>query len=309
MKSWRVLARRIAARLPPGFVRFQTAATDHTRLDVLAFYLAAAPEVAPFTLTIGSAQLRVEVRTRALSAPPRPRSFDAFERSVATPGVVFTGVHPGAAIAIDLGNGAHELGAICVLLSRDPAAAQPTHLITCGHMFPPRSKATDVIAGQLGEEAVIGQLVVNLLERAQQRRDVALIKLTPTGSEWATAKSPGPKLGDYFPANRVFHRSARTFQPTTGKYSPETRTAGDTVSAVVTSKQWPGGFAVEGVISTESAVSKPGDSGTILAAVDAPIAIGSCSASDGGQSLFEPVGRVIDDVLAPRYQLTLWRNR
>jgi hypothetical protein len=38
------------------------------------------------------------------------------------------------------------------------------------------------------------------------------------------------------------------------------------------------------------------------------IAIGSCSASGGGQSLFEPLGRAIDDVFSPSLHLTLWKN-
>jgi hypothetical protein len=299
--SWRVLARRIAKRLPPGFLRFEAGAIERKRLLVVAYYRRPAPEVEGFTLKIAAQQISVDVRTKVV---PRPRVPTL--RSTAA-GVAFSGVHPGAGIAVDIGGGVEELGGICALLAADATATEPSHLLTCGHVFPPKSKHTEVSAGFGGSVQPIGTLVVNLLEKTDPL-DIALVALNPLGRSWATAGGPGPKLADYFPAHLIFNRSCRTYKPTTGRYSSITSTEGATINAHITSRLWPGGFSVQGVIATTSAVSIPGDSGTVLSTSSPPIAIGSCSASDGSHSLFEPIGRAIEDVFEPRYNLTLWRN-
>jgi hypothetical protein len=290
-----VLSKRLVAKLP-GVVRFHGRQVKPRRWKIEAYYRGVAPAPAPLELTIGGVEITVDVVAHAL--PP----IDLEVTELAQ--FAFTGVYPGGSIAIDHAAG-REYGAICALLAR-PGATQPSHLVTCGHMFPPGAQGLDVVGGD-GSERVIGTLVTNLLDRSQRSRDVALVRLTPDGVGLALAGGPGPKLVDYASASSIFNLNVRTFRPTMGDYSTTTKTSSAVMNAYVTADLWPQGFNVEGVIATSAVVSQPGDSGTVLA-TNKPVAIGSCTADDGGQSIFEPLGRAIDDELKPKFQLTLWRN-
>lgn len=297
---WRRLSRRLTKRLH-GALRFQTDSTGSKRIEVTAFYPAPAPEIAPFRITLDGAAIQIVVRTVAL-----PAVAPEFQAKRITPSTAFTGVYPGAAIAIDVGGGAREFGAICALLARDGASA-PSHLVTCGHMFPPGSRSTSIIgADGSGGEDEIGTLVVNLLDRRTGSLDIALVALNPVGVAAARSGGPGPRFQGYFDADNIFNRTCRMFRATIGGYSRWTTTAAGTTSAHIRSEQRPGGFDVTGVIATDAALSMVGDSGGPLLSPDPPTVIGSCTASDGGQSLFEPLGRAIDNVFHPRFQITLW---
>jgi hypothetical protein len=296
--GWRVLSKRLVSRLP-GVASFRGGFVKPREVVIDAYYRGAVPPKQTLELSIAKQKITVKVRTHALA--PVPAGFGIV---AATTGISFTGVHPGAAIAIKLGNGRFEYGAICALLADDADAAQPTHLMTCGHIFEPGSPQGTPVRGGNSATTVIGTLDTNLLDKASNKRDVALVELTPQGRGFAVlAGQPGPRLDDVCDAALIFNRKCRTWQPTTGDESQQTRTAATTTDAWVDAPLW-GGIDVVGVIATSANVSDYGDSGTILASTQ-ELAIGSCTGSDPDTSVFEPLGRALDEI--PQ-NLTVWRN-
>src|SRR6185295_15670995 len=109
-----------------------------------------------------------------------------------------------------------ELGGVSVLL-QPRRGGDPTHLLTCGHLFPPRAGEIAVLAARSPDspQVRVGTLVLNLLDGdSGPPRDVALVALTPDGVAMALAGGPGPVIGDYLPADDVFGQTAHAFQPT-----------------------------------------------------------------------------------------------
>ena len=302
--GWRELARRLAPRLP-GAISFRGGFVKPRKVQIDAFYRGDVPKRHELEITIRRTPIVVVVRTHAAAPLPELVPPGSIGLTSAVGGAAFTGVHPGAAIAIELSDGSTELGAICALLAPAEDDYQPTHLITCGHIFEPKSKATEVYGGDgAGPPVVIGTLVKNLLDRAGNPRDVALVELTADGAAIALAGGPGPKLVGCYDAALIFNRNCRTYRPTIGDSSRDTRSGSGTINVHVDSSIWPGGFSVEEVIATSARVSDFGDSGTILASTQ-DIAIGSCTGSDPAKSFFEPLGRALDEI--PK-ALTVWRN-
>jgi hypothetical protein len=299
--SWRTLSKRLVKRLP-GAVRFQGGAIKNKRITIDAFYGGPPPTVDDISITIDGVVIRVRVNTHALPTP---------EKGPHGSTVAFTGVHPGASIAVDVPGGRRR-GGICAVFARASDPTTPTHFVTCGHLFPPGASATKVIAARNSNhaEVSVGTLVVNLLGSSTKPLDVALVALTVEGVNLAR-RGGGVSLEDVLPANSIFNLDVHTWRPTLGGFSSQTQTASTTTNAHIDSSLWPNGFDVTDVIATTGSVSIPGDSGTILAidpqsTTDVVNAIGSCSASDGGQSLFEPLDRAIAR-FASTVQLTLWR--
>jgi hypothetical protein len=297
--GWRVLSKRLVPRLP-GVASFRGGFVKPREAVIDAYFRARpTPPKQTLELTIAKQKITVKVRTHALAPVPA-----GFELVAAAPYASFTGVHPGAAIAIKLGNGKREYGALCALLADDRDAAEPTHFMTCGHIFLPGSPAGTPVHGGNSATTVIGKLVTNLLDKASNKRDAALVELTPQGRGFAVvAGQPGPKLDGVLDAALIYNRNCRTWQPTTQDESQPTRTGTTTTDAYVNAPLW-GGIDVVGVIATSANVSDYGDSGTVLASTQ-ELVIGSCTGSDPDKSLFEPLGRVLDEI---SQNLTVWRN-
>ncbi len=292
---WPALSKRLAERWPDA--RFQAGPIRDNTVEVELFARPPIVAVPPFWLTIDGVKLRVVVVVMPL-AP-----FSVAPGLGLTGGISFTGVHPGAAIAIDHTDGVRHHGGICALLARSATASRPTHLLTCGHIFE-KGEESDVIAadGPNSDEVVIGTLISNLLEK-QIQRDVALVELSDDGASIALAGG-GPRLKNA--SSAVTNLRSRTYQPTLAGFSTWTKTAAKTVNAHVPSTTWAGGFDVQGVIGTLAKVSSPGDSGTVLLA-DTGDGVGSCTASDGGKSIFEPLARALT-AFESKFHLKIWRN-
>jgi hypothetical protein len=293
--AWELLATELRRHLR-GARRFGVQRTTPGHVVIAAHYDGAPPAIEAFEVSIDGVRLTVEVVTYRKAAPS--------PTAKGNPG--FTGLHPGAAIAARISSTTSELGGVAVLL-QPHSGGNPTHLLTCGHLFPPRAGEVAVFAAKSpsSPRVRIGMLVRNLLDADNDPpRDVAVVALTPDGVAMAFAGGPGPVIGDYLPDDDVFDQTARAFQPTRANYSSTTHTTGP-FDEHVDSPLWPGGFDVSGVVGTDAAVCVLGDSGTVLATLDDPaIAVGVCSASDGDMSLFEPVGRVLRAIA--NMELQLW---
>ncbi len=298
--GWRVLSKRLVPRLP-GVASFRGGFLKPREAVIDAYYRGTVPPKQTLELSIAKQKITVKVRPHRL---PTPRSQPPAAFAIA--GVSFTGVHPGARIAIPLGGSSYELGAICALLAPQADAGAPTHLLTCGHIFRPGSSKTKVRGGDAISECDIGILDTNLLDESSDPRDVALVTLTTDGVNLAIRQNqPGPHLDDYFDPNAIFGLDCRTWRPTTVGYANST-TADDVTNVHLKAPLWPNGIDLVEVIPTVSVVSRQGDSGTILATRDRQAcAIGSCSGNDGSSSFFEPIGRALDELSAG---LTVWRN-
>lgn len=287
--EWRELASEIAKRLPRGYLHFRTERLGDDAVAIIAVYRGnAPPPVDPFDVGHRHVTVRTKIVVDALVAP---RHFD--------------GVYAGAAIVADLGGGKREYGAICAFVA-PPGQPQPTHAVTCGHMFPAGAIGCGVLGGT-GNPQPIGTLWQNFLDAADPR-DVALVELNGYGQACVANGGPGPKLVDYLPDDQIFGLTCKSYRPTIANYSQATTTAISSTSAHVSSTLRPDGFDLEDVIATIAEVSISGDSGTVLATTDEPIAIGSCSASGGRQSLFEPIGRALDEIIRPHFSLQFWKS-
>jgi len=292
---WEALARALRAHLH-GPRRFGVERVMPGHVVIVAHYDGTPRAIAPFVVEVNGVRLTIEVHGRRRSPSP----------AVAKGVVSFTGLHPGAAIAARVSASTSELGGVAVLLTPRGGDGNPTHFLTCGHLFPPHAGAIAVFAARASsaKRLQIGTLVRNLLEAGdEQARDVAVVALTPDGVAMALDGGPGPVVADYLPADDVFGQEAHAFQPTRNDYSSKIRTTGP-FDEHVDAPLWPGGFDVSGVVGTDAPVSGLGDSGTILATLDEPaIAVGVCSASDGDTSLFEPVGRALRAIATMDLQL------
>jgi hypothetical protein len=294
--SWAALSKEVRPHL--GKVRRY--GVDHVAADraaIVAYYDSVKPQIAPFVITLDGLTLTIEVRTAQL--PPPLESFPV--------NVGSSGLYPGAGIIAQVSQHVTEAGAVCVLLA-PPDADRPSHLLTCGHMFPPGAQHTPVLAAGHGAQLEqIGRLLANLLEASHgQRIDVAVVELLGPGITMALAGGPGPAVEDYLPADDVIGFPAHSFRPTQGQYSDEITTKGP-FTEHVDARLWPGGFEVTNVIGTSTAIADLGDSGTILTTLDdPPIAIGICSATDTDMTLFEPVGRALQAIGS--LGLQIWRR-
>ncbi|MFN0249377.1 MAG: hypothetical protein ACKV2T_21000 [Kofleriaceae bacterium] len=288
-RMWGAVSPRVRAQLP-DVERFHVSKAYKRRIIVEA-YVRSPVTIPEFTISIGRFTLRVQVNVHVL------RDDEGLE----SVGVIkFTGLHPGAAIAVDV-TGGRTRGGICALLAPAGAAA-PTHFVTCGHIFPPSGTNTRVIAAaKNGPEVMVGTLVENRLQRAV-KRDVSLVKIEAAGA--ALVGTGGPKLTSWYSKNNVFGRHGYTHKPTTQKPSAITTTGDEMVPTWIQAPMW-GGYDLDSVLPTADEVLVRGDSGTILC-TQAGIAMGSAVAIDGGESLFEPLGRTLE--LFTSHGLTLWRN-
>lgn len=301
--TWDAVSATLAARLPAGS-SFEVARSDPRSIVVDVFGLAGPLPALEVAIRAGDADVQV-----ALRAHERGHSF-ALRRLLPAR---YSGVHPGAAFDVPIGDRRLEHGAICALLAPRDDAGEPTHFLTCGHVFPPPGGPRVVVAAlhEGAEAKPIGILVRNLLAE-EPRRDVALVELYPRGRQLARVSTLGPPLIGHLEANAVFGRRARAWRPTRRGYSDEVGTGAGPFHGHVDDPTglWPGGFRVDGVIRTTAAISAPGDSGAVLATVDPahPVALGSCTASDDRSSLFEPIGRALA-ALASTHPLTIWRRQ
>lgn len=296
-RSWAELSEKIR----PYLGKVRRYGVDHVVADgvaVVAYYDSTPPQVAPFVITLDDLPLSIAVKTAQVPPP-----LESFPVSVGT-----SGLYPGAGIVAQVSQQVSEAGAVCVLLA-PPDADRPSHLLTCGHMFPPGAEQTPVLAAGHGAQLEqIGRLLVNLLEASHgPHLDVAIVELLGPGITMALAGGPGPTVEDYLPADDVIGFSAHSFRPTQGQYSDEVKTRGP-FTEHVDARLWPGGFDVTNVVGTSAAIADLGDSGTILTTLDdPPIAIGVCSATDADMTLFEPVGRALRAV--GDLGLHIWRKR
>jgi len=293
--EWEALAEQLRRHLH-GARRFGVLRATPGHVVVVAHYDGTPRTVEPFVVEVDGVRLTIEVHARRRSAsPPSAKGIAAF-----------TGLHPGAAIAARVSASTSELGGVALLLEPRDGDGNPTHFLTCGHLFPPHAGGVAVFAARASsaKRLHVGTLVRNLLDAGNEpQRDVAVVALTPDGVAMALEGGPGPVIADYLPADDVFSQEARAFQPTRGAYSSTVHTIGP-FSEHVDAPLWPGGFDINGVVGTDAPVSELGDSGTILTTLDDPaIAVGVCTASDGDTSLFEPVGRALRAIATMELQL------
>lgn len=303
--AWIELSSHLNGRLQ-NVVRFGIAEpASSKRVIIDAYYRNTAPTIAPFDIAVHGLDLAIEVQTHVL---PPVQCIPRIAKRFTAYGIPFTGVHPGAAIITKL-----ERGGICALLGKSSAAqstvAWPTHLLTCGHMFPPGAYGVPVLAAKTSHGSIvqIGTLARNLLEPEHGALpvDAAVVELTPDGRAMAMAGGPGPVIRNCLPEDQVFGQTVRAFCPTRVAFSAATQTRGPFTQHVRASL-WPHGFEITGVFGTAMAITKAGDSGGPGVMSDPHVALGSCSATDGDMSLFEPLERVLRAV-APM-KLTLWRK-
>jgi hypothetical protein len=128
----------------------------------------------------------------------------------AGPLLPYSGLHAGCSILVR-GAGVSESGAATCLLGAG-AGAEPTHLLTAGHLFPRNAESkVHVFAGTSpdGDAIEIGVLQKNLLD-AKDARDVALVELSPRGQAFtkATGRRVGPRSRSRY-RHRLQSRTAR----------------------------------------------------------------------------------------------------
>jgi hypothetical protein len=229
---------------------------------------------------------------------------------------VFTGLHPGASIRVDVGH--RCAGGVACLLG---STAGPTHLLTAGHLFPPGTAPFPVTAAPApgAPEVVVGRLAHNFLDTppAGHPMDVALIALTPQGVQMAIQSALHPRYPVLrplsFDSRMVDWARLKVFLPKTNDYqaAPDAK-QGPNVFHLVTHCRPP--HSITNVIVTAFANNTDGNSGTILMTDEdesqgrvVGSAVGIAVGYTPGFSLHEPVDRALRAVRsATGKNLEIW---
>jgi hypothetical protein len=106
--------------------------------------------------------------------------------------------------------------------------------------------------------------------------------------------SAGPLLVDFLPERSVWDKEVRAFLPAANDFSQSVTTTSAPIDALM-SAPTRGDFWVRDAVGTQGALTRAGDSGTVLCAgVDNDLAVGLCSGALGAHSIFEPFWRAIE---------------
>jgi hypothetical protein len=223
---------------------------------------------------------------------------------------IWTGLHPGSCIEVRYGGGGVERGAVAALLGD----GQPTHLLTAGHLFAPHLINMPVYAssGAAMSPFVVGRLVANLLDSPPGTTlDVAAVALDQAGIQLAQASQVGPRLHDVVPTMIAGGRLAQAFLSTRHSYSaPPVRVRRTEYTAVLWAPRRGAYIRVRDPVRSDHAITTGGDSGTILMTTEERRrAIGICSGSFSGESIFEPLALALAQLSAHLARpLTLWNR-
>ncbi len=220
--------------------------------------------------------------------------------------VHFNGLFPGASIA--LRDVFHRVGGVGALVSVAPNKG-PTHLITAGHLFFPRSPGTPIYCALGAGQAVreVGGLTANLLDSTHAGNnplDAALVALNELGRGFALETRPRNEIRRF--AKNYHGQRAQAFRPTTGDYSQSTVMSTSPFAAHISADARPNSYIVRDVVHTSFPITISGDSGTILStnlSSGLGDGVGICVGRHGQASLFEPFARML-----PRFERILGRS-
>lgn len=255
--------------------------------------------------------VEVDVADRVLRFQPdvvglgqRPRAHP----STAPP--VWSGLHPGAAIAVGSGAGLVTRGGVSCLLA---AGGEPRWLLTAGHLLPadpspsPDGRWRLYAAPLGGAPREVGVCVGSLLDDpgADTPRDAAIFQLHPAGQ--AIVRVVDPRV--FGAAADVSHPvRAQVLRSTTAEFSPPVL-ARPLLAELTFHARYRPAYRVSRPLETEWAVTIPGDSGAPLAAVEGRSLLGLTVGGFAEQSIFEPLSEVIARLSARmNVNLELWRQ-
>jgi hypothetical protein len=230
--------------------------------------------------------LSIEVGRKTWHITPNVIATGKRPRAVAGGSPRFSGLHPGAAIAVRGLTPGH--GAIACLLGK---RSGPTHALTAGHIFPRGALGERVFAAASPSASPrsVGKVVANFLDH--QGVDAALIELNAVGIDLVSQQ--GPRLSDFASEISCFDKLVRSFLATTNDFSREVVTERAPMDAHLLAPTR-GVFLVKNVIPTDGEVTNAGDSGTVLCSgASNDLALGVCSGGLGHHSVFEPMERVL----------------
>lgn len=214
--------------------------------------------------------------------------------------VLFTGLHPGAQIIVELGT-ARSHGAVTCLLTSD---GSPKYLVTAGHAFPPSAEGTTVVAGsyETQEPVHIGELRLNLLDGPMpglpNGLDAALVELSQEGADLALSTAADPRMPRFSRAVPLLKAQGvltQAYLSVAHEYSRPVTAKHSLFTGYMDSEVRPGPYRVDDVLQTDIEITQPGDSGTALFLQTEPTAaVGGCVGGlPGVSSLFEPAARTL----------------
>lgn len=231
--------------------------------------------------------LSIEVGRKTWHVMPNVIATGKRPRAVTGGAPRFSGLHPGAVIAVR--GRIPGRGAISCLLGKH---GEPTHALTAGHVFPAGAHGAGIFAARSpgNTPRLAGKLVQNFLDH--DGVDAALVQLSAAGV--ALVNERGPRLTDFVSELSCFNKLVRSFLATTNDFSREVLTEPGPMDAHLSARTR-GVFLVKNVIPTDGEITNPGDSGTVLCAGPTnDLAVGVCSGELGHHSVFEPMSRVLE---------------
>lgn len=181
------------------------------------------------------------------------------------------------------------------MLLSSRAGGDATHLLSSGHLFPPRASGEDasVFAAPLGasEPQLVGRQVLNLLDE-ERPSDVALIELTDEGRALCVAQGPAvlgaepTRMGGRWQARLWLAQQQRHTQPVWVRLDP--------LRARFRAALRPNGYVLRDLLRTSAPMSQHGDSGSpLLTAADRGRALGLLVGRKGVYGVFEPLDRAL----------------